>query len=202
MGVEGYSPAVIEKVVYQGSKTPSFAEAAADLVQLAGIPISPSHVRRLCQRVGEEWGQSGDEEVNAYMEGRLPRGVATPPAVAAVMLDGGRVQTRAGEQGRGVFEPGWKETKVACCLSLVSHERLLDPQPSPPRRSWTRAGSSAWWPGFRARPAPPRRAAWRPIRPEAAGGAGRGGNAVRPGRKCACGRWWPRPGTASGSAGK
>src|SRR5439155_24576154 len=44
----------------------------------------------------------------------------------------GRGQTRAAEGGRGVQEPRWRETKVACCLSLSSQEQANDPQPEPP----------------------------------------------------------------------
>lgn len=50
------------------------------------------------------------------------------------MLDGGRVQTRAADAGPGVHDPQWKETKVACCLTLSSKERAVDPQPDPPAK--------------------------------------------------------------------
>jgi len=53
---------------------------------------------------------------------------------AAVMLDGGRAQTRADGQGPGVHDPGWKETKVACCLTLESAASDTDPQPQPPKK--------------------------------------------------------------------
>jgi hypothetical protein len=59
---------------------------------------------------------------------------AAAPKTAAVMWDGGRVQTRAADAGRGVQEPRWRETKVACCLSLSSPEQADDPQPEPPRK--------------------------------------------------------------------
>ena len=42
-----------------------------------------------------------------------------PRGAAVVMLDGGRVQTRAEDAGRGVSEPGWRESKVACCLTIA-----------------------------------------------------------------------------------
>jgi hypothetical protein len=50
------------------------------------------------------------------------------------MLDGGRAQTRAEGQEPGVHEPGWKETKVACCLTLASQESAADPRPQPPAK--------------------------------------------------------------------
>jgi hypothetical protein len=33
-------------------------------------------------------------------------------------MDGRRIQTRAEEGGRGVGEASWRESKVACCLTL------------------------------------------------------------------------------------
>jgi hypothetical protein len=50
------------------------------------------------------------------------------------MLDGGRVQTRAAENGRGVHEAAWRESKVACCLTLQTAAQATDPQPDPPSK--------------------------------------------------------------------
>jgi hypothetical protein len=52
--------------------------------------ISPSHLQRLRERVGREWRDARDAEVQQYREHQRPRGYAGPPATAAVMLDGGR----------------------------------------------------------------------------------------------------------------
>jgi hypothetical protein len=66
---------------------------------------------------------------------RLERDYKEPPRGAAlVMLDGGRVQTRADDAGRGVSEPGWRESKVACCLTLPTKLQAVDPQPEPPTK--------------------------------------------------------------------
>jgi hypothetical protein len=134
LGTEGYSPSLLRQIVRQGGKAPSFREAAEDLQDLAQVTISPAHVRRLCQRIGQEWAGQQEQEVQAYQQGQLPRGYQGPPKVAAVMLDGGRYQVRAEGQGRGVTAAGWKETKVACCQTLASPERATDPQPEPPRK--------------------------------------------------------------------
>lgn len=134
---EGYSPQVVRMAVRQGSKSASFAEAAEDLRELAQVAISARHLERLVERVGEEWAAARDAEVAAFRGGRLGRDYRQPPGpgvVSAVMLDGGRVQTRADERPPGVHEPGWKETKVACCLTLESAQGERDPQPQPPRK--------------------------------------------------------------------
>lgn len=130
---EGYSPRVLRLGVEQAGKT-SFAQASADLRELADIRISPTHLQRLCERIGGEWTHARDADVEAFRNDRLAALPAEPPGAAAVMLDGGRVQTRAEEAGRGVHEPAWSETKVACCLSLSSRESAVDPQPEPPRK--------------------------------------------------------------------
>jgi len=134
LGTERYSPRVLEKGVRQAAKAASFKDASDDLRVLAEVSISATHLQRLSKRVGGEWEQARDEEVQAFRENRLVRAYAAAPAAAAVMLDGGRVQTRAEEAGRGVEEPKWRETKVACCLSLVSREQANDPQPEPPSK--------------------------------------------------------------------
>jgi hypothetical protein len=135
LGTEGYSPTVLAKAVRQASKEYSFAEASADLRELAEIEISPTHLQRLSERVGEEWEELRDEEVEKFRERRLERDYKEPPRGAtAVMLDGGRAQTRADDAGRGVSDPGWRESKVACCLSIETKTHAVDPQPEPPAK--------------------------------------------------------------------
>lgn len=99
---------------------------------LAKLSISPAHLQRLCERVGGEWADARDADVEAFRTGQLQPAVATAPEVAAIMLDGGRVQTRVEDAGPGVHGEAWHETKVACCLSLDSKEKAVDPQPEPP----------------------------------------------------------------------
>ena len=135
LSAEGYSPRVLAKLVRQGGRSASFADACDDLSELAEIRISVKHLQRLVERVGGEWAAVRDAQVSAFRADRLARDYREPPTgAAAVMLDGGRVQTRAGERGPGVHDPGWKETKVACCLTLDSAPSVTDPQPSPPAK--------------------------------------------------------------------
>jgi hypothetical protein len=133
--MEGYSPTVLAKAVRQASKAPSFAEASDDLRELAEVEISPTHLQRLSERIGEEWVEIRDEEVEKFRQGELERTYKEPPRGAvAVMLDGGRLQTRAEDSGRGVTDPGWRESKVACCLTLQTKAQGVDPQPEPPAK--------------------------------------------------------------------
>ena len=135
MGTEGYSPAVVEKGIRQASKACSFVEASEDMRELAEIEISPTHLQRLSERLGKEWVELRDEDVEKFRQRGLERDYKEPPRGAAVvMLDGGRVQTRAEEAGRGVSDPGWRESKVACCLTIETKTHAVDPQPEPPSK--------------------------------------------------------------------
>ena len=113
LGTEGYSPRVLEKAVRQASKAASFEDASADLRELAGVSISASHLQRLSQRLGQEWAQVRDQEVQAFRDKRLLCVYAAGPQAAAVMLDGGRVQTRAAGRGPGVQQPAWSAANSA-----------------------------------------------------------------------------------------
>jgi len=134
LGTEGYSPRLLEKAVRQATQAASFQAASEDLRALAEVSISATHLQRLSERVGKEWAQARDQEVQAFREDQLVCPYAAAPKAAAVMVDGGRLQTRAEEAGRGVQEPAWRETKVACCLSLSAAEQAEDPQPEPPSK--------------------------------------------------------------------
>jgi hypothetical protein len=135
LGTEGYSPAVLAKAVRQASKASSFAEASDDLRELADIEISATHLQRLSERVGSEWAEVRDDEVEKFRQAKLERAYKEPPrGAAAVMLDGGRLQTRAEDGGRGVSEASWRESKVACCLTLQTTAQAVDPQPEPPTK--------------------------------------------------------------------
>jgi hypothetical protein len=96
-------------------------------------------LQRLSERVGAEWAAARDAEVQQFRAGELRRQYRKAPAVAAVMLDGGRYQTRAEEAGRGVTDPCWRETKVACCQTYTAVESSVDPQPRPPAKFLNRA---------------------------------------------------------------
>ena len=120
--------------VRRGGKAASFAEASNDLKELAEVSISPTHVRRLCERVGAEWAAARDAEVQAFRERRLPPTVEAVPTVAVSVRDDFRLHALAEGSGRGVTDRHWCETKVACCLTLSSTEKAIDPQPEPPAK--------------------------------------------------------------------
>jgi hypothetical protein len=126
---------LLAKAVRQASKASSFEDASDDLRELAGVEISATHLQRLSERIGREWAKARDEEVEKFRKAELERSYKEPPGgAAAVMLDGGRVQTRGEDGGRGVSEASWRESKVACCLTLQTKAQGVDPQPEPPSK--------------------------------------------------------------------
>jgi hypothetical protein len=135
LGTEGYSPAILKKASRQASKAASFADASDDLRELAEVEISATHLQRISERIGEEWADVRDAEVEQFRQAKLERTYKEAPrGAAAVMLDGGRLQTRADDGKRGVSDPGWRESKVACCLTLPTQAVATDPQPEPPAK--------------------------------------------------------------------
>lgn len=125
----------------QAAKAPSFADAADDLRELTGVAIGATQLHRLTHRIGGEWSSERDADVARFKAGTLARTYATSTAeTSAVMLDGGRLQTRESNAGRGVTGERWRETKVACCLTLNAPTTPkgiapdADPQPEPPAK--------------------------------------------------------------------
>ena len=110
-------------------------EAAANLKELAELKIDSRHVLRLTERIGKEWAQRRDQEIEAYKQDRLPRTYTRAPSgPVAVMLDGGRAQVRAEPSGPGVSKPEWHEPKYGCFLTLEGKPSSTDPQPTPPAK--------------------------------------------------------------------
>jgi hypothetical protein len=93
----GYSPALQSKIVYAGVTNTSFAHASENLLQLGDVAVSAKQVERVTQGIGLERGAERDDAVACYQALPLvqrqgvPAGV-TPPPVAVVGTDGGRIQ--------------------------------------------------------------------------------------------------------------
>jgi hypothetical protein len=134
------SPGLLKKIVHAGTQATSFRQASSDLRELAEAEVSTERVWRATERIGKERVGQRQAELAAYAKlpfsdrDRSPTGQVPP--VACVQADGGRIQLRnpplvpstsAGRSGRF-----WRETKVACLLSMSSTTHASDPCPELP----------------------------------------------------------------------
>src|SRR5262250_3854840 len=89
LGVEGYSPRVLQLAIRQAQKAASFQDASGDLREMLGVSICPSHLQKISQRIGREWLALRQAEVKAFRDDSLASEHREAPQVAAVMVDGG-----------------------------------------------------------------------------------------------------------------
>jgi hypothetical protein len=161
-----YSPAVRAILIATAIAARSFAEAAKLVGLSAELKISPRHLQTLCQ---EQGGIGVDEQTartTAYRGRPLmaPHAAANPPIeLAAVMVDGGRIQVREPDQGPGVHEPAWRETKTAVLLRMRRHESAVDPQPELPPCFAAPLGSAAEPPPTTEPAVPAEKSDWKPV---------------------------------------
>jgi hypothetical protein len=152
----------LAKITYAGTAGRSFAEASALLEQLADLPTPEKQVERVTRRIGAERVAEREAAVAAYAALPLvekfgaPAGV-TPPELAVVMADGGRLQIRdepqadpapaasaaapqtaapeveEWEEAEAASRSGhWREDKVGLLLTMTSEEAAVDPCPEIP----------------------------------------------------------------------
>jgi hypothetical protein len=152
----GFSPRVLQKIVYAGVNSASYQQAARDLAELPGLTVSAKQVERCVRKIGQERIDQRDAAVAALQ--RLPlmqkEAVADPkrpsPTVVMVSVDGGRIQIRSNASkpkpeppepppppDSPVSEPKpekhWRESKVAVLETYQSVVHEADPDPDVPR---------------------------------------------------------------------
>lgn len=133
MGVHGYSPAVLHKIVGTAGQVKSH-ELAAKVLELVGeFSISGRHINRLTEEIGTELAAKRDQATEDYVHHRRQQPIQPAPELVALALDGGRIMTRATGRGVGVHDRQWKEDKVACLLTLKGETFVEDPHPTPPK---------------------------------------------------------------------
>jgi hypothetical protein len=127
----GYSPTILHRILHLAGVTSSFDVAEVALKVVGEITISDRQINKLISEVGEEMAADRDARTRRYVEQPLPRQATvaeSPPDLAAVFGDGGRMRTREPDQGRGVHQPHWRETKNAAFHRMQSHSFEEDPQ--------------------------------------------------------------------------
>ena len=155
------------KITYAGTAGRSFAEGSLLLDQLADLPTPEKQVERVTRRIGAERVAEREAAVAAFAalplveKFAVPSGV-TPPPLAVVMADGGRLQIRDapgtdaapaaaartpkaasetavpeaegwGEGAASACRSGhWREDKIGLLLTLTSDAAQVDPCPEIP----------------------------------------------------------------------
>lgn len=123
---------LVQRLTRTAAETRSFARAALVMDEAVGVPVSAKTIERVVHDVGRELAQRRDADPRT--DAALAPRSESPPQLAVVECDGGRIRTREPGHGPGVHRTaeGWREDKNAClirCLRTVSAE---DPQPEPP----------------------------------------------------------------------
>lgn len=116
--------------------TAGSCESAAQALQIVGeIRISARTVNELAAQYGKQMVEQREQRTQDYLQQPLPRKatqVDSPPQLAAVFCDGGRIRTRAPGAGHGIHEPHWRENKNAAFHRMQSTTHDTDPQPELP----------------------------------------------------------------------
>jgi hypothetical protein len=115
------------------AETRSFERAAIVMDESVGTPVSAKTIERVVHDVGQELAQRRDADPRSD-DALAPR-CESPPQLAIVECDGGRIRTREPGHGPGVHrtgEGGWREDKNACLIRALRTVSVDDPQPEPP----------------------------------------------------------------------
>lgn len=115
------------------AETRSFARAALVMDESVGVPVSAKTIERVVHDVGRELAERRDADPRSD-DALAPR-CESPPQLAVVECDGGRIRTREPGHGPGVHrtgEGGWREDKNACLIRATRTVSAEDPQPEPP----------------------------------------------------------------------
>jgi hypothetical protein len=122
----------LQKIVEAAGRLGSAGQAAIAVAVFSRLAISARHISRLTTAIGAELAAQRDDAVEQRRQRPLPPRVATPPEVAVVEIDGGRLGTRQAGCGPGIHHPQAKEDKIACLISMAGRQHDGDPQPQPP----------------------------------------------------------------------
>jgi len=133
LGERSYSPDYLGKLIETAVRVKSFAQAA-DLIEVwSGQTVSSRNLGRIAEEAGGELVAWRDAEADDFTHHRRQAEGPDPSHdLAAVFVDGGRVQTRATPSGPGVHGEGWKEDKIARIQTMTSPTHTGDPCPEPP----------------------------------------------------------------------
>ena len=126
------TPVLVGRLTRTAAETRSFARAAIVMNEAVGIPVSAKTIERVVHDVGRELAERRDADPRG--DAALAPRCASPPQLAIVECDGGRIRTREPGHGPGVHRTGegWREDKNACLIRALRTVSADDPQEQPP----------------------------------------------------------------------
>ncbi len=107
-----FSPAVIERIVATGGACTSFPIAAMMLELLMDLKVASRTVNNKTKTNDLELKADRDAQTDAYLQRPItekPKVAQPAVSLAAVQVDGGRMQTRTAGCGPGVHDSHWKK---------------------------------------------------------------------------------------------
>lgn len=148
LGEREYSPDLQHKIAETSARVKSFEQAAAVAEIWSGQVLSSRHLGRVVEEVGDELVVKRDAGVDDFTHHRRQvEGDDPQHELAAVFVDGGRVQLRDETPGvgPGVHGEHWQEDKIARVQTMTVVCHSVDPCPEPPacfRKSLLASGAS------------------------------------------------------------
>jgi hypothetical protein len=120
------------KITRAAAETRSFERATTVMNDVAGVPVSAKTIARVTHDVGRELAERRDADPRG--DQALAQTPESPPQLAVVECDGGRIRTRQPGHGPGVHlaGEGWREDKNACLIRALRATSEVDPQADPP----------------------------------------------------------------------
>jgi len=141
---------LLKKIVYAGSNHPAFQRGSQALLVLAEVTVPAKQVERLTEHIGQERQDERDAAVAAYLARPLaqredPPPAQTPPPLAVVEMDGGRLQIRAAKAKPDETAATPEGPTATAAPSVVSDPGLPAATPPEPDSVAARRAPSKHW---------------------------------------------------------
>jgi hypothetical protein len=126
------TPLLVQRIAIAAAEARSFKRAAIVMKQVGDQGVSAKTIERVVHDVGPELANHRDADPK--IDDALAMRPASPPELAVVECDGGRICTLEPGPGPGVYCPteGWRESKNAVLIRASRTVSTDDPQPEPP----------------------------------------------------------------------
>ena len=133
LGERGYSPDFQRRLIETITRSKSFDQAAEIAAIWSDRTVCARTLARIAAEVGRELVDLRDAEVDDFTHHRRkPEGADPTHELAAVFVDGGRVQVRDEDSGPGVHNDRWQEDKIARFQTMTTECHSADPCPELP----------------------------------------------------------------------